>query len=202
MTFDLAISQDIIYLIFSVTFGLYYVSLIEKWPKIGRFSEVSTEPDSAKIMGIAYSLILIILYFTLKVMSTYFGHISKGITDDLSLFLFVVTLISFLLIPKGLAGLIRGVIMMVIPDDFQKAVISCDADQTQNELFLIKDTIKKYNLYDKTNIKSYGRKKTVGNFFLLLAFLTIPYFGPNLNYQLFPAIFLIVALVLPNTQFF
>jgi hypothetical protein len=58
-------------------------------------------------------------------MGQYFLYIDKegGITNDVSLLFYIITLMSFLLIPKAMAGIIRGLTILFDPDDFHKKII-------------------------------------------------------------------------------
>ncbi len=178
------IAQNLIYVVFGITASVYFTELLEKWPQIGRFSTIVLNKNSTKIMLISWSSIIGILFFSLLSMKYCFVYIDNSNNNVLSVFLYALFLLSFMLVPKFGAGFIRGVNILFCRTEFIKKLKKAYIEgKTIEELYLSKMYIESHGILqnsgdevkiDFNKIKVYATKKTIGNLSLLIVSLLIP----------------------------
>ncbi len=180
--------------------SVYFVELLEKWPQISRFSTAIIDKNSAKIMVISWPMLGTILFLSLVAMRHCFSFMNGGMDDSIaSLLFYVLCLLSFMLIPKFGAGLIKGVNILFCMDYyFGKLKKAYEEGKTIEEFYLSKEHIDAHKILQK-GPKEYGIKKTIGNSLLLATFLLIPIIGPYGGwYLILPLILFIIAIILPK----
>ncbi len=168
------IAKNLIYVVFGITASVYFTELLEKWPQIGRFSTITINKNSAKIMLVSWLSIIGILFSSLLSMELCFVYIDNSKSNVLSVLLYTLFLLSFMLVPKFGAGFIRGINILFCRTEFIKKLKKAYTEgKTMEELYLSKEYIEDHKILQDGG-KIYAIKKTIGNLLLLIVFLSIP----------------------------